>query len=73
MINLYYYLADNCGDEFISGAGNTGLQFSSEMNSVETTGIIIDVGSNISQLRILLRILSYKLGATLFEPEYKTK
>ena len=73
MINLYHYLADNCGDEFMSAAGDTGLTFSSEMNSVETTSMINNVGLDISQLRIFLRILSYKLGATLFEPEYKTK
>ena len=55
----------------MSAAGDTGLKFSSE--SVENTSMINDVGLNISQLHISLRILSYKLGATLFESEYKTK
>ena len=30
-----------------------------------------DIGMNISQLSILLRILRYKIGAKLFEPESK--
>ena len=71
MINSYHYSAENYGDEFMSAAGDTGLKFSSE--SVENTSMINDVGLNISYLRIFLRIPSYKLGATLFEPGYKTK
>ena len=43
------------------------------MSYVETISIMSDVGLNISQLRILLRILWYKLEAKLFEPEYETK
>ena len=39
------------------------------MSAVETTSLMSDVGLNISQLRILLRILHNKLGAKMFEPE----
>ena len=39
------------------------------MSAVETTSMISDVGLNISQLRILLRILRNKLGAKMFETE----
>ena len=39
------------------------------MSAVETTILMSDVGLNISQLRILLRILRNKLGAKMFEPE----
>ena len=39
------------------------------MSAVETTSLMSDVGLNISQLRILLRILRNKLSAKMFEPE----
>ena len=39
------------------------------MSVVETTSMMSDVGLNISQLRIFLRILRNKLGANIFEPE----
>ena len=39
------------------------------MSAVETASMMSDVGLNISQLRILLRILRNKLGAKMFEPE----
>ena len=39
------------------------------MSDVETESMINDVGLNISQLRILLRILRNKLGTTMFESE----
>ena len=42
---------------------------SGQMSDVETATLMSDVGINISQLRILLRILRYKLGAKTFEPE----
>ena len=38
------------------------------MSAVETASLMSDVGLNISQLRILLRILRNKLGAKMFEP-----
>ena len=41
------------------------------MSAVETASMMNDVGINISQLRILLKILRYKIGAKLFEPEKK--
>ena len=62
-INLCRYLAENLEHVFISAAGNSGLIFSSQMSAVETTRMISDVGLNISQLRILLKILRNKLGA----------
>ena len=43
------------------------------MAAVETTSMMSDVGLNIYQLRILLRILRNKLGATFFEPEHMMK
>ena len=68
-INLYRYLADSYEDEFISAADDSGLIFSGQMSAVETASLMSDVGINISQLRILLRILCNKLGAKMFEPE----
>ena len=45
------------------------MTFSSQMSAIETASLMSDVGLNISQLRILLRILRNKLGAEMFEPE----
>ena len=39
------------------------------MSVVETASLMSDVGLNISQLLIFLRILRNKLGAKHFEPE----
>ena len=39
------------------------------MSAVETASMMSDFGLNISQLRILLRILRNKLGTKMFEPE----
>ena len=68
-INLCRYLVDNYEDEFLSAAGDSGLTFSGQMSVVETASLMSEVGLNISQLRILLRILRNKLGAKIFEPE----
>ena len=68
-INVCRYLAENYEDEFITAAGDSGLSFSSQMSAVETASIMSDVGINISQLCILLRILHNKLGKNMFEPE----
>ena len=68
-INLCRYLADNYEDAFISAAGDSGLTFSGQMSAVETAILIGNIGLNISQLCILLRILRNKLGAKMFEPE----
>ena len=62
-------LADNYEDEFISTAGDSGLTLSGQMSAVETESLISDVGLNISQLRILLRILCNKLSTKMCEPE----
>ena len=42
---------------------DSGVTFSSQMSTSKTTSIISDIGLNISQLRILLRIVRNKLGA----------
>ena len=39
------------------------------MSAVETTSLMNDVVLNVSQLRILLRILCNKVGVNFFEPE----
>ena len=43
------------------------------MSAVENTSMISDVGLNIFQLRILLRVLQSKIGAKMFEPEHMIK
>ena len=72
-INLLRYLVDNYEDEFISAAGDSCLTFSGQMSAVKIENLMSDVGLNIYQLRILLRILRNKLGATFFEPEHMMK
>ena len=69
IINICRYLAEKYEDEFITTAGDSGLLFSGQISAVETTSMMNDVGLNISQLHILLRILRNKLGAKIFEPE----
>ena len=39
------------------------------MSAFETASLMSDVELNVSQLRILFRILRNKLGAKMFEPE----
>ena len=68
-MNLCRYHAENYEDECIATTVDSGLTFSVEMSAVETASIMSDVGLDISQLRILLRILRNKLGARMFEPE----
>ena len=68
-INLCRYLADNYEDKFIIAASDSGLTFSGQMSAVETASMMSNVGLNISQLHIILRILRDKLGANVFEPE----
>ena len=70
VINLYYYLADNFKDNFMSAAGDAELNFSCQTSYVDISD---DSGLNISLIHILLRVLCYKLGANLFEPEHKMK
>ena len=71
LINLCHYMAEFYEEEYTSAAGDSGLTFSGSMSAIETTGMMNDGGINISQLRILLRILRHKIGANLFEPESK--
>ena len=71
LINLCHYIAEYYEDEFVSAAGDSGLTFSSSMSAIETASMMNDIGINISQLSILLRILRYKIGAKLFESESK--
>ena len=61
-INLCCCLAENCEDEFITTTGDSCLTFSSQTSAVENASEMSDVGLNISQLRILIRILRNKLG-----------
>ena len=56
LINLCHYIAEYYEDEFVSAAGDSGLTLSSSLSAIETTSIMNDVGINISQLRVLLRI-----------------
>ena len=56
-------------NEFISVTGDSGLTFSGQISAVETASLMSDGGLNISQLRILFRILRNKLGVKNFEPE----
>ena len=65
-INLCRYLAENYEDEYISATGDSGLTFSGQISVVETASLMSDVGLNISQLRILLRILRNTLGEMFF-------
>ena len=69
LINLCHYIAEYYEDEFVSAAGYLGLTFSGSMSAIETVSMMNDVGINISQLHILLRILRDKIVANLFEPE----
>ena len=41
------------------------------MSAIETASMMNYVGINISQLRILLRILRHKIGTKFFEAETK--
>ena len=69
LINLCYYIAEYYEDDFVPAAGDSGLAFFGSMFAIETASVMNDVGINISQLRILLRILLHKIGAKFFEPE----
>ena len=41
------------------------------MSAIKTASMMNDIGINISQLRILLRMLRHKIGAKLFEDKSK--
>ena len=66
MINLYHYLADNFEDIFTSAVGDVCLNFSSQMSYIDITSMMSYVGLNSSQLRILFRLVRYKLVAKMF-------
>ena len=70
---LCRYIVENYEDEFKTAAGDFGLTFYGQISAVETASIMSDVGLNISQLRILLRILRDKLDTKMLEPEKMTK
>lgn len=73
LVNVCHCLIDNFKDEFMSAISDTGLDFSDQVSSIVTVSRISHVASDNSQSRILLQILRYKLGVTLFELEYKMK
>ena len=54
-----HYIAEFYEEEYISAAGDSGLTFSDSMSVIESTSMINDIGINISQSRILLRILRH--------------
>ena len=49
IINLSRYIAELYEDNFISGAGDSSLIFSSQMTAIKTVSMMSDVGLNISQ------------------------
>ena len=63
LINVYHYITECYKEKFISAAGNSGLTFSGQIPTIETVSMMNDVGINISQLCILLRILRHTIGA----------
>ena len=71
LINLCHYIAEYYEDEFVLAAGDSGLTFSGSMSTIETASMMNDVDINISQLRILLRILRHKIGTKTFDPDSK--
>ena len=62
LINLCHCIAEFYEEEYVSTAGDSGLTFSGSMSAIESASMMNDVGINISQLRILLRILRYGIG-----------
>ena len=60
-IHVCCYLTEDYEDEFKAAAGYSGLKFSSQISAVEIGSMMSDVGLNISQLRILLRIFNFIL------------
>ena len=62
LINLCYYNPECYKDKFKSAAGDSGLNFSSQISAIETTNMSIDVGVNLSQSLILFKILRRKIG-----------
>ena len=56
VINVCHYLADSFENEFMSTAGGMGLNVSGQISYVETIKMMSDIGLNISQLHILLRM-----------------
>ena len=73
MINLCHCIVESYEEYFISIAGDYSFTFSRQMSAIEIASILSNIDLNISQLCILLRILRYKLGAKIYEPEMKMK
>ena len=48
-MNLSRYIAELYEDNFISGAGDSSLIFSSQMTAIKTVSMMSDVGLKISQ------------------------
>ena len=71
LINLCHYIDEYYEDEFVSAAGDSCLTFSGSISTIETASMMNNVDNNISQLRILHRILRHHIGVKLFEPQYK--
>ena len=72
-ISLCRYFVESYEDEFITPTGDSGLIFSGQISPVETASIMSDIGLNLSQLHILLRILQNKLSTKVFESENMMK
>ena len=66
LINLCHYMTKFYEEEYTSATGDSGLTYSGSMSTIESASMMNDFGINISQLRILLRILRHKIGAKLF-------
>ena len=63
LITLCHYIAEYYKDAFLSAAGDSGLTFSGSMSIIDTASMMNDIGINISQLRILLKILRHMIAA----------
>ena len=63
IINVCCYFAETYEEEFMVATSASGLIFSDRISAVETASMMSGMCLNISQLRILLRILRNKLGA----------
>ena len=65
------YITEFYKNDFISAAGDSGLAFSDQMSTIETASMMNGGGINITQLRVLLRILRHKICTKVFESETK--
>ena len=63
--NNYHLLSTIHLGRYLTETGDSGLTLSGQMSAVESASMMSDVGLNLYQLRIILRILRNKLG-TIF-------